>query len=309
VKKDDATLQNEPQKQVVQITRMVIASDGNGYAITNNANHLIRFTTGKNPVITDLGSLSDDVKNAGYSVHGSGGYGGDVIADAQNNLYLVTANRNVFKISIDNKVAAYMGSIQGLPKGFTTNGAMVESGSKVIVCSSQSTQGYYRFDLNNLQAEKVSGSAQVFNASDLANANLAFDKEKKKKKDKEDKDIIRQDVVVTETAAEPAPEEQARGAKANEVITPNAISVYPNPVTNGYVRLSFDNQPSGKYQVQFLDIGGKIISTQEVTINNKVQVEEFRLPAMMTSGNYLVKITNKTSNESVTNKLVVSKGF
>jgi hypothetical protein len=31
-----------------QITRMVIASDGNGYALTNNANHLIQFTTGKN---------------------------------------------------------------------------------------------------------------------------------------------------------------------------------------------------------------------------------------------------------------------
>jgi hypothetical protein len=30
-----------------QITRMVIASDGNGYALTNDANHLIKFTTGK----------------------------------------------------------------------------------------------------------------------------------------------------------------------------------------------------------------------------------------------------------------------
>src|SRR5688572_562227 len=43
-----------------QITRMVIASDGNGYALTNNADHLIRFTTGKKPVISDLGALTDD---------------------------------------------------------------------------------------------------------------------------------------------------------------------------------------------------------------------------------------------------------
>jgi len=81
-----------------QITRMVIASDGNGYALTNDGNHLIRFTTGKNPVITDLGALSDDASNANFSVHSRKGYGGDMIADASENLYLLTANRNVFKI-------------------------------------------------------------------------------------------------------------------------------------------------------------------------------------------------------------------
>src|SRR5829696_8039120 len=51
---------NGPGDGANQICRMVIASDGNGYALTNDANHLIRFTTGKNPVITDLGALTDD---------------------------------------------------------------------------------------------------------------------------------------------------------------------------------------------------------------------------------------------------------
>ena len=31
------------------VTRMVIAPDGNGYAITNDANTFIRFSTGKKP--------------------------------------------------------------------------------------------------------------------------------------------------------------------------------------------------------------------------------------------------------------------
>src|SRR6185503_11770597 len=52
-----------------QICRMVIASDGNGYALTNDGNHLIRFTTDKNPVITDLGALTDDAANATNSIH------------------------------------------------------------------------------------------------------------------------------------------------------------------------------------------------------------------------------------------------
>jgi hypothetical protein len=61
---------------------MVIASDGNGYALTNDGNHLIRFTTGKDPVITDLGALTDDASNANNSVHSRKGFGGDMIADA-----------------------------------------------------------------------------------------------------------------------------------------------------------------------------------------------------------------------------------
>ena len=39
---------NVYQPEENQITRMVIAADGYGYALTNDANHLIRFTTGKN---------------------------------------------------------------------------------------------------------------------------------------------------------------------------------------------------------------------------------------------------------------------
>ena len=35
------------QTEENQITRMVIAADGYGYALTNDANHLIRFSTGK----------------------------------------------------------------------------------------------------------------------------------------------------------------------------------------------------------------------------------------------------------------------
>ncbi|MFN8253759.1 MAG: hypothetical protein U0V75_17940, partial [Ferruginibacter sp.] len=51
------------------ITRMDIAADGNGYAVTNDGNHLIRFTTGKKTVITDLGPLNDAETNKGISIH------------------------------------------------------------------------------------------------------------------------------------------------------------------------------------------------------------------------------------------------
>ncbi|MDP4265058.1 MAG: T9SS type A sorting domain-containing protein [Bacteroidota bacterium] len=270
-----------------QITRMVIASDGNGYALSNDANHLIRFTTGKNPAITDLGALGDDAKNGNFSVHGPGSFGGDMIADVSENLYLVNAFRQVFKISIASKSAIYLGSIKGLPRGFTTNGAMVEEGSKVIVASSESTDGYYRFDLNTLQAERVSPEGAVFNASDLANGNLAFDK-----KNNQSQEEAKQ--TATDLAKKSGLEE-ARN---------NGITVYPNPVTNGSVNVSFTDQPAGKYQVQFLDLSGKLISTQELNIANKLQVHNLNLPGVA-KGNYLIKVVSEANKVSVTSKIMV----
>jgi hypothetical protein len=279
-----------------QICRMVIASDGNGYALTNDANHLIRFTTGKNPVITDLGALIDDPGTLTYSVHNRKGYGGDMIADASGNLYVLMANRNVFKVVIATKVATHMGTIKGLPDGFTTNGAMVEEGSKVIVASSESSIGYYRFDLTTMLAEKVSTNAVVFNASDLANGVLAF--EKKKKKNRKDEVIEEQKQPTTEEATKKSPQQDA--------IANNGIAFFPNPVTpNGLVKVSFANQPAGKYHVNILDISGKLIQSKEVNVNSSMHIEEVRIPQAISRGSYLLRVTGIGNTVSSTSKLVV----
>jgi hypothetical protein len=273
-----------------QITRMVIASDGNGYALTNDANHLIQFTTGKKPTITDLGVVTDDASNDDFSIHR--GMGGDMIADKDGNLYLITAYKNVWKINIETKVAVYKGGIKGLPEDYQTNGAAVEEGSKIIVCSSRSTAGYYRFDLETLQAEKISSEGEVYNASDLANANLAFAKKEKEEKKEEPAQ------TVTETVVEKpvVPVEQVKN---------NNITVYPNPVTDGLVKLSFSNQPAGKYNVQVLDLSGRMISSSDVVVNMKAQVLEIRLPNAIAKGNYFIKVTGEDGKNSLTAKLAV----
>ena len=277
-----------------QICRMVIASDGNGYALTNDGNHLIRFTTDKNPVITDLGALTDDAANGKYTIHSRGGYGGDMIADASGNLYVLTANRRVFKVVISSKVATYLGDIKGLPDGFTTNGAMVEEGSKVIVASSESSIGYFRFDLTTLQAEKVSTTESVFNASDLANDRLAF---AKKKKDRKNDEIVQEQ-------KQPAAEEPTRKSP-QEIMTNNGIAVFPNPVTNRLVKVSFADQPAGRYRVDLIDIAGKLIQSKEVNINSNMQVEEVRIPRSVAGGSYLLRVSGLNNNVNVTNKIVI----
>jgi hypothetical protein len=279
-----------------QITRMVIASDGNGYALSNDAKHLIQFTLKKKPVITDLGPLTNDLTNGRYSVNSASSYGGDMIADKENNLWLITANRAVYKISLESKVASYVGSIKGLPRGFSTNGAIAEGNSKVIVSSSSNTEGYYRFDLNTLQAEKVSSGGTVFNASDLANASFAF--EKKDKKDEEKQVYEVKDFVSNADARKPGPATQ-------DVIVSNAVSVFPNPVREGYFKVSFADQKPGRYQIQLLDGAGKLVEMQQANITNKTQVEEFRLSNKIAAGNYWVRVTNEDGTYTNSNKLIV----
>ncbi|HMK26337.1 MAG TPA: T9SS type A sorting domain-containing protein, partial [Chitinophagaceae bacterium] len=152
--------------------------------------------------------------------------------------------------------------------------------------------------LNTLQAEKVSTSADVFNASDLANGNLAFDKNKKEKKKKnEDPE---------ETKPETKPEETlTKKGQQDEILTNNGIAVYPNPVTNGLVNLSFSKQPAGKYQVQLLDMDGKLISSKEITISSDNQIESFKFPELSVSGTYLLRVSSEINRVNVTNKIVV----
>ncbi len=274
-----------------QITRMVIAADGAGYALSNDANHLIRFTVKKKPEITDLGALTDDVTNGRPSVHSNANFGGDMIADKEGNLYLVAANHAVFKIGIESKTASFVGMIKGLPRGFSTNGAAAQGDSKVIVSSSGSTDGYYRFDLNTLVAEKISEGNAVFNASDLANASFAFEKNEEKPKE--------------EMAVAATQMDSRLSNPVKDVIVANGLSVYPNPVIEGYFKLSFADQKPGRYQIQLLDAAGKVVSVQQANIGGKAQVEEFRLPKKAAAGNYLVRVTSEDGLYTETKKVIV----
>jgi hypothetical protein len=137
----------------------------------------------------------------------------------------------------------------------------------------------------------------VFNASDLANGNLAFEKKRKEKKQAEVFEETPQQPVIAETKQNQSPQQ--------EILQKNSIAVYPNPVTNGFVKISFADQPAGKYQLQFMDISGQLISSRDVNVISSRQIEEFRLPEFVTKGNYLLKVINDENKISIVNKLTV----
>src|SRR5690606_40297062 len=100
------------------ITRMTIGDDGYGYALTNDGTNLIRFSTGKDFTVTNLGRLLDAPENNAVSVHNScTSYGGDMIADNDGNLYILSARNHVFKVDIETRVATHLGSVKNLEIG------------------------------------------------------------------------------------------------------------------------------------------------------------------------------------------------
>jgi hypothetical protein len=81
--------------------------------------------------------------------------------------------------------------------------------------------------------------------------------------------------------------------------------VYPNPVTEGSVRLYFNNQQAGRYKVQLVDLTGRVLSEQVINIANRVQVEEMQLDPKFARGVYIVKLLDGMKKELFTDKIMI----
>lgn len=267
------------QDEANHITRMAIAVDGQGYALSNDGNHFIKFTTGRKPVITDLGALEDDPANGTVSIHTKPtSWGGDMVADALGNLYVISANRYVFKVDISTKRATYITTINDIPATFTTNGAAVVADDKLIVSSASSVEGYYEVDMNSWKATRLPNSGNVYNASDLANGNLAFEGKR--------------------TTTIPA-------FITRETVHNDKIALYPNPVIKDMFRVSF-NTGAGRYNIQLVDLNGRLMSQKIVSIGYEGQVVEVPLSATLSKGMYLVKVLDNARKTVYADKIMVA---
>jgi hypothetical protein len=118
-----------------------------------------------------LGSLVDDPSNGGVSIHNRcSSWGGDMIADDEGNLYILSSRNSVYKIDVETKAAKLLGYIKGLPQDFTTNGAVVTTEGKVLVSSAVNGNAYFLVDPKDW-SYPVRSKAGIFRSSDLANSN------------------------------------------------------------------------------------------------------------------------------------------
>ncbi len=258
-------------------TRMTIASDGNGYALTNDGTQLVKFGTGKDIQVELLGTLVDDPANKNISIHNScSSFGGDMIADDADNLYIFSARNNVFRVNLETKVATHMGAVTGLPATYTSNGAAVTSNNQVILTSAVDAAGIFVVDLKTLKATAVP-SPDAWKGSDLASSNLY------------------------QSGKTAQPIELIRANESNEN---HQVRLYPNPVSDHHLNLAF-SKLQGNFMVQVTDMLGRSIAQTTVYVKGESQTSGVDLPAGTKAGLYLVKISDGNKKEIFSQKFMV----
>jgi uncharacterized repeat protein (TIGR01451 family) len=130
------------------INRMSFASDGFGYAITQNGRDIIRFSmnTAGIPVIERLGELLNATSNGSNDILNESG--GDIFGDGSGNLYLIANSSNLYKINPNTRVATFLGSINPFPG--TSNSISVDAAGNLYIGGQY--QDVYNVNLATMQA-------------------------------------------------------------------------------------------------------------------------------------------------------------
>jgi Secretion system C-terminal sorting domain len=262
------------------ITRMTVGADKNMYALSNDGNHFFRINPGAQPQISDLGNLVDAASNGQLTVHSQcSGWGGDMVAGTDGDLYLFSQNYHVFRIDINSRVATHMGTIQGLPENYTINGVAANQEGAILVGCSYGNRPLYIVDLETLSAAVAFNGTVLHNASDLASGNLA------KRPAKNNGQYI--------------------GNNAAFNISEQKISMFPNPVTENRFQLSFEEVSTGVHTIQVMELSGKLLFNKVVNISGPGQFEKIELSSSLERGMYMIKVMNSESKTVYTNKVMV----
>jgi Secretion system C-terminal sorting domain len=263
------------------INRMVIAPDDFGYTITNDGTHLIRFTTIGSPALSDMGDLIDDPMNKEMSIHSiCANSGGDLVADDDGHLFLITGSNKVFKVNIATRVTSYLGTITGLPQKFTTSGVAVsEDGKQVIATSVGYTDSYFLIDPETWTASASQSIHDIYESADLANSNILFTNSNG-----------HSNLFITKS-----PENLHK------------IKIFPNPVMDDVFSIQFNELPPGNYTIQLADLLGNRVIQQNAVVNGAGQTETVHIPGSVAQGFYYVRILDEKNNVVNMQKLVVER--
>jgi len=256
------------------ITRMAFSNDGVGYALTNDANTLMKFTTGTNPTVINLGGLMDSRKNKDVSIHSQcTSWGGDMVGDIYGNLYLITMRNNVFKINVTKMEAELIGSIKNLPASFTTNGAAADEDGNLVLSSAGDANSYFKVNPSTLEATAIKAGKDMYSVSDLANGNLVY-------------------------------QNRATKTLPSLFTTSSDVSIYPNPAVNKNFTVNFNKLVAGNYSLILTDVNGKAIVSKSVNVNAN-STEKVSLPKAASTGVYMLRVVDTKGKTVHTNNIIV----
>lgn len=252
------------------VTRMTTGYDGNIYAINNSGTQFLQIIRkGNQYVVNDLGIIKDDASNGKNSFTTiETGFGGDMIADAENNFYVFSASGNVFKVSPKEMKAKFIGKIAGIPENYSVNGSAVNSKGKVVIASAKGAS-LYEVDLTTLQAKPLGGD-QNLHIYDLASKYFANNKA------------------------------ISNNAFAN-------LDIYPTRVDEKYININVnDKAVKGNIKLNVFDLSGKNVMKQNLSVKDGLLNQQVYLKNLI-SGAYLVNITDESGKVLLNKKILVTE--
>ena len=252
------------------ITRMATGYNGNIYAVNNAGTQFLEISKKNGQyVVNDLGIIKDDASNGKNSFTAiTTGFGGDMIADADNNFYVFSASGNVFKVVTKELKAKFIGKIAGIPDNYSVNGSAVNSQGKIVIASAKGAS-LYEVDLETLQAKELAGEKGL-HVYDLASKYFVND-------------------------------------KASAVNTLTNLDIYPTRVDEQYINVHVNNKSvKGNIKLNVFDMAGKNVMNQNLSVRDGSLDEKVYLKGLV-SGAYIINITDGTGKVILNKKVLVTK--
>lgn len=252
------------------ITRMTTGYDGNIYAVNNSGTQFLQISKkGGQYVVNDLGIIKDDASNGKNSFTTlETGFGGDMIADADNNFYIFAASGNVFKVFAKELKATFVGKITGIPDNFSVNGSAVNAQGKVVIASAKGAP-LYEVDLSTLQAKQLPGE-QNLHIYDLASKYFAND-------------------------------------KASNTSTLTNLDIYPTRVDEQFVNVHVNNKNvKGNIKLNVFDMSGKNVLTQSLSVKDGSLDQKVYFRGLI-NGAYIVSIADESGKTILNKKILITE--
>jgi len=252
------------------ITRMATGYNGNVYAVNNAGTQFLEISKKSGQyAVNDLGIIKDDPSNGRNSFTTmETGFGGDMIADADNNFYVFAASGNVFKVLTKELKAKFVGKIAGIPDNYSVNGSAVNAQGKVVIASAKGA-ALYEVDLSTLQAKQLPGE-QGLHIYDLASKYFANDK-----------------------------------ASNINAVAAN-LDIYPTKVDEHYINVHTNKDLKGTIKLNIFDMSGKNVMTQALSVKDTSLDEKVYLKGLV-SGAYIVNITDESGKAIFNKKILVTR--
>lgn len=253
------------------ITRMATGYDGNIYAINNSGTQLLQISKKSGHyVVNDLGIIKDDTSNGKNSFTAiETGFGGDMVADADNNFYIFAASGNVFKVSPKELKAKFIGKIAGIPDNYSVNGSAVNVQGKVVIASAKGAP-LYEVDLATLQSKQLPGE-QNLHIYDLASKYFVNDK-----------------------------------VSSNNKALMN-LDIYPTRVDEQFVNVHVNNKSvRGNIKLSVFDMSGKNVMCQSLPVKEGSLDQKVYFRGLI-NGAYIVNLADESGKVILNKKILITE--